>query len=360
MNISRRSALGIVVGASIIPVFGSRSASAQTLIRLTMASSHPTVLPWTAPLETVVRESNARLEARGSQYRIDWTEAYGGQLYGAGETLEAITQNIADSGWIGALFEPSALPLQNIMYSTPFATTTLDQALDTMNGLNRTEQAMIDEWSRHDIVFFGSSVSDGYSLFLREPLDNIADIAGRKILGAAATAAYVEALGATLLPGALPAYYSDLQTGAGDGVLLVGTGAYPLRLHEVAPYAVRVDTGPLTFGGLGMNKEVFEGLPEEVQEVMLEMGAVYSSQNAAMIVAREGAAWEAMAAEGAQVRVMPLEEKQQWADSLPDLGRIWVEENEANGIPARDIMGKLMDGLRAAGASPLRDWSANI
>jgi TRAP-type C4-dicarboxylate transport system substrate-binding protein len=360
MNINRRAAIGIVVGAAATPYLGVRSASAQTTIRLTMASSHPTVLPWTAPLETVVQQSNALLEERGSEYRIDWTEAYGGQLYGAGETLEAITQNIADAGWIGALFEPSALPLQNIMYSTPFATTTVQQALQTMNTLNRDEQAMIDEWARHDIMFLGSSVSDGYSLFLKEPMDNISDIAGRKILGAAATAAYVESLGATLLAGALPEYYSQLQTGAGDGVLLVGTGAYPLKLHEVAPYAIRVDTGPLTFGGLGINKTVFDGLPEDVQEVLIEMGTVYSNQNADMIAQRESVAWEKMAEEGATIRVMSQEEKQQWVDALPDLGLLWVEENEANGVPARDIMQKFMDTLREAGAEPLRDWSANI
>jgi len=360
MTLNRRKALGIIVGATTVPMLGASALSAQTKIRLTMASSHPTVLPWTKPLETVVIQSNKLLEERGSEYRLDWTEAYGGQLYGPMETLEAITQNIADSGWIGALFEPSNLPLQNIMYSTPFVTTTLQQALDTMNGLNKTEKAMKDEWSRHDIMFFGSSVSDGYSLFFREPLDSIEDIAGRKILGAAATASYVEPLGATLLAGALPTYYSDLQTGVGDGVLLVGTGAYSFKLHEVAPYAVRVDTGPLTFGGLGMNKSIFDSLPQDVQEVMIEMGSVYSNQNADMIVAGEAAAWDKMAAEGATVRVMPLEEKQQWVDALPDLGKLWVEQHEANGIPAREIMGKFMDGVRSAGGNPLRDWSANI
>lgn len=360
MNINRRETMSLVAGVLATPFIGIRSASAQTTIRLTMASSHPTVLPWTAPLETVVQQSNAALEAQGSEYRIDWTEAYGGALYGAGETLEAITQNIADAGWIGALFEPSALPLQNIMYSTPFVTSTVEQALTTMNGLNRNEQAMIDEWSGHDIEFFGASVSDGYSLFFREPLDNIADIAGRKILGAAATASYIDPLGATLVAGNLPQYYSQLQTGVGDGVLLVGTGAYGFKLHEVAPFAVRVDTGPLTFGGLGMNKTVFEGLPEEVRAVMRKMGTVYSSQNAEMIAQREGAAWTNMAAEGATVRVMDGAEKQQWADALPDLGKLWVEQNEANGVPARDIMKKFMAEVREAGATPLRDWSANL
>ena len=54
---------------------------------------------------------------------------------GAPDTLEAIHQNIAEAAGIGALFEPSALPLQNIMYSTPFVTSTVQQALDTMNTL---------------------------------------------------------------------------------------------------------------------------------------------------------------------------------------------------------------------------------
>lgn len=360
MNVNRRTTLGLVVGATFAPYVGAKSASAQTMIRLTMASSHPTVLPWTSPLETVVQRSNALLEERGSEYRIDWTEAYGGQLYGPPDTLEAITQNIADIGWIGALFEPSALPLQNIMYATPFATSTVEQALATMNGLNENEPSMIKEWSDQDIVFFGSSVSDGYSLFMNEPLDNIADIAGRKILGAASTAPYTASLGASFIAGGLPEYYSHLQTGVGDGVLIVGTGAYGLKLHEVAKYAIRVDTGPLTFGGLGMNKTVFEGLPEEVQQVMIEMGAVYSGQNAEIINQRAGAVWDLMADEGAIVRQMPVEEKLQWVNALPDLGATWVEENEANGIPAREIMVKFMAALRSSGAEPLRDWAANI
>lgn len=360
MNMNRRTVLSLVTSASFVPFVGAKSVSAKTTIRLTMASSHPTVLPWTSPLETVVKRSNIALEERGSEHRIDWTEAYGGQLYGPPDTLEAITQNIADIGWIGALFEPSALPLQNIMYATPFATSTVEQALSTMNGLNQNEPSMIKEWSDQDIVFFGSSVSDGYSLFMNEPLDNISDIAGRKILGAASTAPYVASLGASFIAGGLPEYYSNLQTGVGDGVLIVGTGAYGLKLHEVAKYAIRVDTGPLTFGGLGMNKTVFDSLPQDVQQVMVEMGAVYSGQNADIINQRATAVWDLMAKEGATVRDMPMEEKLQWVNALPDLGATWVAENEANGVPARKIMIKFMEALRASGAEPLRDWSANI
>jgi len=140
MFVNRHPALGLVVGASVVPYVGTKSASAQTTIRLTMASSHPTDLPWTKPLETVVKRSNELLEERGSYHRIDWTEAYGGQLYGPPDTLEAVTQNITDIGWIGALFKPSALPLQNMMFATPFATTTVQQAPSAMDTLNRDDR----------------------------------------------------------------------------------------------------------------------------------------------------------------------------------------------------------------------------
>lgn len=360
MKIGRRSAIGLIAGATIIPFAGVRGAGAQSTVRLTMASSHPTVLPWVGPLQAVVERSNALLEERGSEFRIDWTEAYNGQLYGPTDTLEAITQQIADGGWIGSLFEPSKLPLQNIMFATPFATTDVRQAANAMNAMNRTEEGMMAEWARHDIVFFGASCSDGYSLFMKEPLDDIADIRGRRVLGAAATAVYVDALGAAAIPSNLPEFYSQLQTGVGDGVIIVGTGAYPLKIHEVAPHAIKVDTGPFTFGGFGMNRSVFEGLPEDVRQVLIETGTVYSDENARIIEERAGGVWDLLASEGASVREMPTEEKQRWADALPDLGRTWVEANESPDVPARRIMTEFMSKLRDFGAEPLRDWAANI
>ena len=358
--ISRRAAMGIIVGAAVVPALGLRTASAQTTIRLTMASSHPTALAWVGPLQTVVTRSNELLAERGSEYRIDWTEAYGGQLYGLTETLEAVTQQITDAGWIGALFEPSALPLQNIMYATPFATNDVRQATATMNALNREEEGMKAEWARHDIVFFGACCSDGYSLFTKEPLDDIADVAGRRMLGVPVTAPWLEPLGATLIATGLPEMYSQLQTGVGDGVIMVGTGAYPLKLHEVAPHVTRVDTGPFTFGGFGMNATVFAGLPQDVQAVLVETGQIYSDENARLIEERDTAVWGLFEAEGATIRQMPMDEKLRWVTAMPDLGRIWVEANEAPGVPARQMMTQFMARLREVGGEPLRDWAANI
>lgn len=359
-NISRRAAMGVVVGAAVTPFVGSKSASAQQTIRLTMASSHPTALAWVGPLQTVVTRSNEILEEQGSQYRIDWTEAYGGQLYGLTETMEALTQNIADGGWVGALFEPSDLPLNNIPFATPFTTSTVGQAFQIMDNLNRNEQAMIDEWARQDLLYFGSCGSDGYSILSREPLDDISELQGRRVVGVPVLAPWIEPLGASLVASGLPQMYSQLQTGVGDAVLTIGTGAFPLRLHEVAPHITKVDTGPLTFGGFCMNKTVFEGLPEEVQTVLAGLGQVYTDENQARIEALQDTVYYRMIAEGATMREMPREEKVRWVEAMPDLGLNWVEANEAPGVPARDILRSFMAEAVAVGADPLRDWAENV
>ena len=360
MNVTRRTAMGMVVAATAIPGLGMGSARAQTTIRLTMASSHPTALAWVKALEYVVKRSNEVLAERGSEYRLDWTEAYNGQLYGLTETLTAVSQNITDGGWIGALFEPSRLPLQNIMYATPFCTTTVRQAISTMNTLNDNEQAMKDEWAKYDVRFFGCCVSDGYSLFTKEPLNDIKDISGRRILGVPVTAPWLTSLGAAVIPTGLPEMYSMLQTGVADGVIMIGTGAYPLKLHEVAPHAVRSDTGPFTFGGFGMNATAFNGLPPDVQQVMIEMGQAYSDENARIIEERTNAVWPLIEKGSASVRVMDDAEKLRWANAMPDLGKIWVDKNEAAGVPARQIMKSFMAELRKTGGKPLRDWDADI
>lgn len=360
MKMNRRTAVTMMISATAAPLLSGK-AFAQDKIQLTMASSHPLTIPWVTPLKTViVDKSNALLEARGSNHRIEWTEAYAGTLYNFKDTLEAVTSRLTDMGWIGALFEPATLPLQNIMYSTPFVTQTVAQAINTMNKLNAERPSMKEEWAKQNITFFGSCVSDGYHLFTKKPIEKLSDLEGLKILGGSGSAPWLEPLGASLVATAIPNMYSQTQTGVGDGVILIGTGAYPLKLHEVAPFVTRVDTGPLTFGGFGINTDTFNSLPEDVQEVIAELGAEYSTENARLIVEREKQVFEGFAAEGATISDMPLEQKQEWVDRMPDLGLNWVEATEKTGAPAREILKLFMEIVQDEGATPLRDWSANV
>ena len=202
MAISRRTLLSGAAAAVMAPavVTGGRAFGQDKTIKLTIASSHPIAIPWVEPLKTImVGKANEELEKAKSPYRINWTEAFGGSLYGFQDTLTAVTNGITDIGWIGALWEPAKLPLQNIMYSTPFATNDVKQAVDVMNVLNDKNAAVQKEWADNKVVCFGACVSDGYHLFTKFPVNSLDDMKGKKLLGAPVLAPWVQGVGVTVV-----------------------------------------------------------------------------------------------------------------------------------------------------------------
>ena len=50
----------------------------------------------------------------------------------------------------------------------------------------------------------------------------------------------------------------------------------------------------------------------------------------------------------------------EWAGRLGDLAKVWVDEQESRGVPAREMLIRYMQVLREEGAEPLRDWSADL
>lgn len=331
---------------------------AQEMVPITIAASHPTAVPWVGALQTyVVQPANARLEAMGSNYRIEWTEAFGGSLYNFQETLEAVETGLTDLGWVGALWEGAKMPLQNIMFSTPFVTSDPVLAVDILNEMNDTIPAFAAEWTDHNLVFLGATVNDTYDLLTKEPLNGLGDLEGRKILGAPAIAPWMEGTGAVAVGTGLPMIYQQLQTGVGDGTIIIPTGAFPLRLHEVAPYITRVDTGVTTTGGLAANADSWARFPDDVKKVLTELGREYSKGHAEIVGRVHDKAIAMMESQGATVSTMSAEDREAWVAGLPDLGQNWIETVSAKGLDGQAFMTRFIEEARERGAEPMRDWS---
>jgi TRAP-type C4-dicarboxylate transport system substrate-binding protein len=162
--------------------------------------------------------------------------------------------------------------------------------------------------------------------------------------------------GAVPVNGALTSYYTQLKTGVADGVVSILTGAHPYRIHEVAPYITLVGIGAQITGGLSVNADTWDRLPVEAQRILHDLGRETSELSALETQRRYSDALAAMTAAGAIVTSLPPNEKQKWIDGLPEYGRDWVERNERKGLPARAMLTMLMDGIRAAGLQPQRDW----
>ncbi|MGQ7792666.1 C4-dicarboxylate TRAP transporter substrate-binding protein [Faunimonas sp. B44] len=350
-------AAAFLAGSSLLaqPVF------ALETVRLTMSSSHPTAVAWVGALKThVVDNANTRLEEMGSDYRIEWTEAFGGSLYDFNDTLEAVEEGLTDMGWVGSLWEPAKMPLQNIMFATPFVTSDVVLSIEVMNALNDTIPEMKDEWDRHNLVFLGATVSDTYHLFTKFPVNSLDDLKGKKIVGAPALGPWLEGTGAIPVGGGLPTFYQQIQTGVADGSIIIPTGAFSLKLYEVAPYITLVDMGVTTIGGLAVNKDRWEGLPEDVRKVLSELGREYSRVHAEDVAARYDSSLQKMKEAGATITELPQEERRKWVAGLTNLARTWVDQVEKSGLPGKEILTKFMDEARARGAEPLREWDKEL
>ena len=324
---------------------------------LTMASSHPTVLPWVGQLSTlVVGETNARLEAMGSEDRVEWTEAYGGALYGFKDTLEAVGDGLTDAGWVGTLWEGSKMPLQNVTYFTPFVSDDLVGTLQIMNELHRELPVLQEAWDDQNVVFLGASGVETYHLLTNFPVNSLADLEGRKILAPGPSANWIKHLGAVPVNGALPTYYNQVQTGVADGMVVILTGAFPNKHYEVAPYVTLVGIGAHMTGGLGINKDVWEDLSDDVRTVLTELGEEYTVAHAEEVMARYETFLAQLPEVGATVTELPAEDVAAWADGLPNLAGEWADANSDKG--AAEVLAAYMDKVKAAGLEPRVDWSA--
>lgn len=341
--------------SSLVTLSVVGAAQAETY-NLTMSSSHPTVLPWVGQLSTlVVAESNKRLEAMGSADRIDWTESYGGALYGFKDTLEAVGDGLTDAGWVGTLWEGSKMPLQNITYFTPFVSDDLVATLKIMNELHRELPLLQAAWEDQNVVFLGASGVETYHLFTNFPVNSLADLDGRKIIAPGPSANWIKSLGAVPVNGALPTYYNQIQTGVADGVVVIITGAFPNKHYEVAPYVTLVGLGAQMTGGLGVNKDVWDGLSDDVRAVLTELGEEYTVAHAEEVMARYESFLSKLPEAGAIVSTLPAADVDAWAAGLPNLAKDWSEANASDGAP--EVLEAYMAKVRDAGLSPRIDWS---
>lgn len=327
---------------------------------LTLVTTHPPTIPWVYVLrDHFVPEFDRRLAARLPGATVDWTEAYG-TLTKWQDSLEGVQIGLADVGWVGSLWESAKLPLQNVTYALPFITDDLPALVRVMNRLHAEQPSMSGAWERHGLRYLGASGVDTYHLLTTFPVRTLDDLRGRKILAPGAAAIWLRGTGAIAVDGALSTYYTQLRTGVADGVLSILTGAYPFRIHEVAPHVTLVGLGAQITGAVTVNLDVWRTLPAAAREILADLGREYSERTAAEVERLYARAYAGLKADGAVFAELPAAEKQRWIDALPDLANTWVARNTAKGLPAERVLRALMDGLREAGVTPVRAWDRTL
>ena len=344
----------IALALALLPV----AAGAQQVIKLTAVDGYPPRALWVKVfIEYFIPEGDKRLAATG-KYKIDWHQAWGGQIVKPRGVLEGLKNRLGDIGVVTTVFYASKLPLNNLPYYTPFSSRNpriVSQVIDELMEQFPEFQKQFD--AQNQVALTNYSSIDNYGVFTKAPAQNISDLRGRKILAAGPNAQYLKAVGAVNVLGNLTSYYNDMKTGVADGTVIWPEATITFKLFEVAPYYMETDFGTGVNKSITVNKDVWASLPAEVKKVLKEVAVDYREKMAQAALDLSDVSIKKFKAAGGKIRTLTAAEKKQWAEMMPNIAMDLAKEVEKrDGYPATKILAAYMNALRAAGEKPVRDW----
>ncbi|AKS45351.1 TRAP-type C4-dicarboxylate transport system, substrate-binding protein [Octadecabacter temperatus] len=361
MTFTRRVALAAGVAVGLTGAMGG-AASAQETINLTAIDGYPERSMWVAEFSGFFIPRVDELLAESGNYQIEWMEAYGGQIVKPRGVLEGIKLGLGDIGIVTTIFHSSALPSQGISAVTPFVSSDARVVAQAVDEIAREFPQMQAELAAENQVYLATGVVlDTYQMFSTEPLNSLSDLEGLKVAGAGYNLRYLEGIpGAAGVRGGLPDFYNMLQTGVVEAAMTWPEAAKTFNFVEVAPYMLQADLGAVNSKTVTVNADVWEGLPDEVKEVLQAVSIEYRDHVAGIAMDRAEESRQAYIDAGGTIVVMSPEERQAWADSMPNIAAEWAQGLDTAGAPGSDMLNAYMGKLADAGFTPLRDWAVEL
>jgi TRAP-type C4-dicarboxylate transport system substrate-binding protein len=354
LNIRTLTAAGVIACLSAL----SPAVNAETY-KVTISAAHGTQLPWIGMIKNfMIPEIDKRLAA-GGKHNIVWNEAFGGTLAKVGGELDAVGSGVAEMGFVYTIFEPAKLPLLAVSFMAPFGSDDPRVLNKIMYEMNDEMPEMASQWARHNQIFLAALSTDTDYLLTTFPVSSIADLKGKKIGAAGSLALWVNGINAVPVHGDFATHFNNIKTGVYDGLIAFSTGMYPPKLHQVAPYATRVDLGSMMIGAVTINKAFHDRLPTDVRKIIKDVGKEYNVRIAEQLQSLAGNFEKKMKDEGAKFTKLPDEERRKWATSMPNIAKNWADVNDKRNLPASKVLTAYMKKLRDNNVQLVRDWDKN-
>lgn len=288
-------------------------------------------------LAWMAREVNERSDGALS-IDIIW----GGALVGAADAAQAVSDGVADMGSIVPVYAPGQL----VVYEVADTTQLPDEWVGMMATyeLMTTHPAALAEAEQFNIRYFGNYTTGPTQLLTRDrPVSTGDDLSGMTIRATGPFVPAVEQFDAATVSVAQPAVYEALSSGAVDGSTTYYYVVDGYKQYEVANYMTSLNLGQTLGFGIIMNRDSYNSLDSEHQELMDELGRDFTEEMA-RIMHESRTETKARLAEGIDgykiEMVEPAEEfRAQMIAAAEADGDKWIDKAEAKGLDA--------DGIRA-------------
>lgn len=339
-----------LAGALAFAALGAGAASADT-ITLRIGSGHPNgpAVYVTDTANFFVPEVKRRV-AEETEHTIEFVEGYGGAIAGVAETLEAVQNGILDIGSYCICFEPAKLFLHNFPYYAPFGPQDSDQQMKAVRAVYDQVPWLTEQFTaEYGQVLLGLHGWDNYHLGTTDPWDTVEDLQGVKIGGAGPNLPWLEYAGAVPVQSTLPDGYLSLQTGVYNGWLMFPSAYLGFKFYEPSPNYTLIGFGAMGVNALTMNQRSFDRLPEDVRQIIVEVGRAYEDQAGQSLNAAQARGLAGLKEVGANIKTLPEEARAGWAVSLAEFPSVQAKEADGRGMPGTEVMKAYLAAVAGTG-----------
>lgn len=324
--------------AAVIGTLGMTAAQAEN-IRLRIASGHPSANTYVNLMQTFFVPEVTKRVAERTQHKVEFVEGYGGSMVKVADTLEGVQSGIVDIGGYCFCFEPSNLPLHAFQVMLPFGTMSPERSVKLArtiyNKVPYMSQVFEDKYNQKLLSLIADN---GYNLGTTFEWDKVSDLKGRKLAGAGLNLKWLEYAGAVPVQSSLPEAYTSMQTGVYFGWIMFPSGWVNFKLNEVAKNYTEIGFGSISWHGLTINKNRFNRLPKDVQDIIVEVGREYEAKTGTVNEENYPKQLAQLKTLGVNVKSVPDSVRVEWANSLKDWPQAQAADLDKQGLPASLVL----------------------
>lgn len=271
---------------------------------------------------------------------VKFDRFYGGTLAAPQDIIDSISSGVVDVAVINPSQQSGRLPLSSVA-SNPALFLDSWVAIKTLNELHETFPEIQAEWDNVGVVSIGTYATPPMNLMSTKPLSSYDDLKGQRILTSSRPiATVIDELGATPVGLSFNEAYEAVSKGTVDGAVMSVQAGLAFGVHEVVDsvWTLPISGGP---GFYGMNKSIWNDLPKDIQDIILEVKNEFQPESFYQIYqVDDGAkAMKAFTDEGVTINessdadikfIMDGAASKVWND--------WVKEMDDLGLPGKELL----------------------
>lgn len=318
-------AISLVLCIGLVPEF---SCAAEKVFKLEFSSFVSPQNRGTKLMDEWCREVEKRTNGQ-----IKITQHPGNTLTEQNQTYESVVDGIVDIGFSAISYNPGKFPQMEAI-ELPYGLKTATQISKLANDYYAKFQPK--EFKDVKVLFF-TAVAPG-PFHTKKPINKIEDLAGMKIrCPGGPNVTWLKLIGA--VPVVLPTgdTYDALSKGVVNGTVAAFEPLEILKWHEVVNYSTPSGAAISQVRYLVMNKDKWNSLPANLQQVFAKVTAEYNEKLAKLSDEIEQDAVKNLTTKYKHtvIKLDPKEE-QRWLSKVTPIIDSYIKEKSQKGLPAAE------------------------